>query len=202
MVDSNPTKETQMTWKRIKGSGYDLRGTDYGVRTAYGETTDDTELGGESGRKEYAVVRRSTDENLAWYDYCDEAKRDAEKRAKADEDVSLSATMTDDGSADLQKRDPIRVGGIYSVKRPYQRSASVVRVERIHSVDEDTGFVIVFGSRIKVQSRKYRKSNRVEAEDFFAARRKVYSFKRVNAIETNNVQGHLIPDAYRKDDYR
>lgn len=115
----------------------------------------------------------------------------------------LSATLSDDGSLDLGRRSPIRVGGIYHVKRPAQHHGVTIKVTKVQEgtegpLDGSTGrgTCIVFAERIAFQSRKYRKGNAPEATDWFRKREKVYSFRRVNAIETDQHRGYKIPQCY------
>lgn len=95
---------------------------------------------------------------------------------------------------------PIEAGKVYSVRKFGQRSSIVIKVRKVGRDGSGSGVAIVFASRIKVQARKYRASNAVTDFDFFQAREKVYSFQLSDAIPTDNVQGHAIPDCYLEAD--
>lgn len=70
-----------LKWKRVTGIGYDLVGTRYGVRWAFGQNEDGDTV---DYKREYAVVDLERDDNLEWFAYADEAKRAAERRARND----------------------------------------------------------------------------------------------------------------------
>jgi hypothetical protein len=77
-----------MKWKRITGEGYDLVGTKYAVRWSWGQNADGELVG---WKREYAVIDLERDENLAWFDYCDEARRHAESLAREERRRELQA---------------------------------------------------------------------------------------------------------------
>jgi len=85
---------TNFKWRRLKGQGYDLEGTDYGVRTEFTGYSDSEQAALESDGtvvgREYALVRLSTDENLDWFDRCKDAKAAAERMARRDYEARLA----------------------------------------------------------------------------------------------------------------
>lgn len=88
----------------------------------------------------------------------------------------------------------IASGRCYYLRRPHQRSGLVFEVETIHSFNPETGFVILFGRRIRVQSRKFRSSATATSRDvYWGEQHKVFSFKIKDATQTGVVQGVPIP---------